>query len=219
MLSEAINYPRESDHVLRTVLIGGVLSLLSILIIPALILSGYAIKVLRRTTTGNDELPQFEDWGKLALDGLKGFGIAIGYLLAPMVLFALTIGVLSGTLQTLAILVTAVVYLGALYCLPAATTVFAREERMSAAFAVDNLRPVVTSRQYVGGWARVIAIGLVAGLVMGVIGLVPILGAIVGLFIGFYVSLVTTYLFGHAVADADRLAVPREEQPATRPIV
>ena len=218
MLSEAINYPRESDHVLRTVLIGGVLSLLSILIIPALILGGYGIKVLRRTTTGNDELPQFEDWGTLALDGLKGLGIAIGYLLAPMVLFALTIGVLSGTLQTLGILVTAVVYLGALYCLPAATTVFAREEQFGAAFAVTHLRPVVTSQQYLGGWARVVAIGFVAGLVMGVIGLVPILGAIAGVFVGFYVSLVTAYLFGHTVADADRLAVPREEQPVTRPV-
>lgn len=218
MLSEAINYPRESDHVLRTVLIGGILSLFSILIVPALILGGYGIKVLRRTTTGNDKLPEFEDWGTLALDGLKGAGIAIGYLLAPMVLFALTVGVLSGTLQTLGILVSAVVYLGALYCLPAAVTVFAREERPGAAFAVGDLRPVLTSQRYLGGWARVIAISFVAGLVMGVIGLVPILGAIAGVFVGFYVSLVTAYLFGHAVADAERLAVPREEQSATRPI-
>lgn len=218
MLSQALNYPRESDHVLKTVLIGGVLSLLSVLIIPALILGGYGIRVLRHTTTGDDELPQFGDWGKLALDGLKAIVIGIAYLLVPMALFALSIGVLSGTLQMLGLVVSAIVYLAAIYCLPAATTVFAREERVGAAFAMSNLRSVVTSRHYVGGWLRAVAIGFVAGLVMGVIGLVPILGAIVGVFIAFYVNLVIAYLFGHAVADADRLSVPREEQPAARPI-
>ena len=218
MLSEAINYPRESDHVLKTVLIGGVLSLLSVLIIPALILGGYGIRVLRHTTLGDDELPQFGDWGKLALDGLKGIAIAIAYLLIPMALFALSIGVLSGTLQMLGLVVSAIAYLAAIYCLPAATTVFAREERVGAAFAMSNLRSVVTSQHYVGGWLRAVVVGFVAGLVMGVIGLVPILGAIVGVFIAFYVNLVIAYLFGHAVADAERLSVPREEQPAARPI-
>jgi hypothetical protein len=218
MLSEALNYPRESDHVLKTVLIGGVLSLLSVLVIPAFILGGYGIRVLRHTTLGDEELPQFGDWGKLALDGVKGLGIGIGYILVPMALFALSIGVLSGTLQMIGLIVSAVTYVAAIYCLPAATTVFAREERVGAAFTMSNLRSVVTSRRYVGGWLRAVAIGFVAGLVMGVIGLVPILGAIASVFIAFYVNLVTAYLFGHAVADAERLSVPQEEQPAARPI-
>lgn len=109
-------------------------------------------------------------------------------------------------------------FLAAVYCLPPATTVFAREERVSAAFAMSEIRSVVTSRRYVGGWLRAVAIGFVAGLVLGVIGLVPILGAIAGVFVGFYVNLVIAHLFGHAVADAGGLTVPREEQPAARPI-
>ena len=218
MLSKAINYPRESDHVLKTVLIGGVLSLLSVLIIPALILGGYGIRVLRHTTLGDEELPQFGDWGKLAVDGLKGIAIAIAYLLVPIALFALSISVLSGTLQTVGLVVSAIAYVATIYCLPAATTVFAREERVGAAFAMSEIRSIATSQRYVGGWLRAVAIAFVAGLVMGMIGLVPVLGAIVGVFIGFYVNLVIAYLFGHAVADAERLSVPREEQPAARPI-
>jgi hypothetical protein len=67
-------------------------------------------------------------------------------------------------------------------------------------------------------WFRIIAIGFIAGLMMGVTGLVPILGAITCLFVSFYMSLVMVYLFGHAVADAERLPVPCEEQPATCPV-
>ena len=218
MLSAAINYPRESDHVLKTVLIGGVLSLLSVLIVPAFILGGYGIRVLRHTTLGDDELPQFDDWGKLAVDGLKGFAIAIGYLFVPIVLFGLSLAALSGTLQMVGIIVSTIAYLAAIYGLPAATTVFAREERVGAAFKANNLRPVLTSRRYVSGWLRAILVSFAAGLVMGVIGLVPILGAIAGLFVGFYMNLVISHLFGHAVADAEKLAVPHEEQPATRPV-
>ena len=218
MLSAAINYPRESDHVLKTVLIGGVLSLLSVLIIPAFILGGYGIRVLRHTTLGDDELPQFDDWGKLVVDGFKGFAIAIGYLLAPIVLFGLSIVALSGTLQTVGVAVSAIAYLAAIYSLPAATTVFAREERVGAAFTTNNLRPILTSRRYVGGWLRALVVSFAAGFIMGVIALVPILGAIAGVFIGFYMNLVISHLFGHAVADAERLAVPHEEQPATRPV-
>jgi hypothetical protein len=218
MLSEALNYPRKSDHMLKTVLIGGILSLLSVLVIPALILGGYGIRVLRHTTRGDDELPKFGDWGKLTLDGLKGVGIVIGYLAVPIILFGLSLSVLSGALQTLGLLVSIIAYVAAIYCLPAATTVFAREERMGVAFARNTLRPILTSRRYVGGWLRVVAVGIVAGLVMSAVGLVPILGAIVGVFIAFYVNLMTAYLIGHAVADAERLTDPRKEQPATRPV-
>jgi hypothetical protein len=218
MLSEAINYPRENDHMLKTVLIGGVLSLLSILIIPALILGGYIVRVLRHTTTGDNELPEFGNWGRLTLDGLKALVIGIAYLLVPIVLFGLSISVLSGTLELLGIVVSAVVYVAALYCLPAATTVFAREERLGAAFALSEMRSIVTHRRYVSGWLRAVAVGIVGGLIVGVLGLIPILGFVVGVFITFYVNLVTAYLFGHAVADATVETVPRKEQPTTRPI-
>lgn len=219
MLSEAVNYPRQSDHILKTVLIGGVLSLFSVLVIPALVLGGYMIRVLQYTTTGDDELPQFSDWGRLALDGLKGLGIAIAYLVIPIAMFTLSIAVLSGPLQMIGIVVSAVAYLAAIYCLPAATTIFAREERVGAAFGMNEIRSVITSRRYFGGWLRVVAVGFLGGLVMGALGLIPILGFVAGVFIAFYVNLVTAYLFGHAVAEVEALASPREEQPTTRPVV
>jgi len=56
-ISESITYLRNSDEVVKTVLIGGVLSTLSFLLIPAFIVSGYLVRVLQRTMNGNDEAP------------------------------------------------------------------------------------------------------------------------------------------------------------------
>lgn len=218
MLSEAINYPRQSDHMLKTVVIGGVLSLLSVLVIPALVLGGYLIRVLRYTNAGNDDLPEFGDWGQLAIDGLKAAVITIGYAVVPVALFALSVGVLSGTVEIIGYVASGVTYVAMIYCLPAALTIFAREERMGAAFSMSNLRSVLTSRQYVGGWLRAVVVGVASGIIGGALGLVPIVGFVVSVFVAFYVNLVTAYLFGHAVADADRLAVPGEEQPTAPPV-
>lgn len=217
MLLEAINYPRRSDHVLKTLLIGGVLSLLSVLVIPALVLVGYLLRVLRHTNAGDDDLPEFGDWGRLTIDGLKAALIVIGYAIVPVALFALSVGVLSGSLELIGYVASGVAYAALVYCLPAALTVFAREQRMGAAFSLGGLRPVLTSRQYVAGWLRAVVVGIASGLIGAALGLVPIVGFVVSVFAAFYVNLVTAYILGHAVADADTLAVEREERPTTPP--
>jgi hypothetical protein len=73
MISKSITYLRNSDEVAKTVLIGGVPSILSFLLIPAFIVSGYLVRVLQRTMAGNDEAPVFDDWEQLLIDGLKAF--------------------------------------------------------------------------------------------------------------------------------------------------
>ena len=49
MISKSITYLRHSDEVVKTVLIGGILSILNFLLIPAFVISGYLVRVLQRT--------------------------------------------------------------------------------------------------------------------------------------------------------------------------
>jgi hypothetical protein len=144
------------------------------------------VRVLRHTTTGDDELPQFGDWGTLTVDGIKVTVIALAYLLVPIVVLALSISALSGTLQMIGLVVGFVASLVAIYCLPAATTVFAREERFGASFTMSDIRHVVTNRVYLDGWIRTVVSGVLGGIVVDILGLIPILGFVVGLFITFF---------------------------------
>jgi hypothetical protein len=57
-------------------------------LVPALILSGYSYKIMRRIIVENGEpyLPEWEDWGTLLTDGLKLWGAGMIYGLPILVL-------------------------------------------------------------------------------------------------------------------------------------
>ena len=52
MIQDALNYLRADDDWTRTVLIGGILSLLGVLVVPTLLVFGYLVRVLRGTMHG-----------------------------------------------------------------------------------------------------------------------------------------------------------------------
>ena len=84
MISESLNYLRNGEDWVKTVLIGGVLGLLSVLIVPTFLVIGYLLRVVRATMKGDEEPPVFDDWGEMAIDGVKGFAIAFVYALGQM---------------------------------------------------------------------------------------------------------------------------------------
>ena len=92
MISESTSYLRNSDEVVKTVLIGGVLSILSFLLIPAFIVSGYLVRVLQRTMHGNNEAPVFDDWEGLLVDGPKAFAITFVYGLVSAIVGFVLVG-------------------------------------------------------------------------------------------------------------------------------
>lgn len=223
----AIRYPVEDDDVVRTVAIGGLLSLLGFLVVPLFVLGGYFVEVLDRTAEGDDVPPAFEDWGGLIVTGLKAFAIGAAYLLVPTVLGGIfvvggglgigaagegpaaglgVLGVLLGGLFWFALSVVVA------YLLPAALANFAERRRIGAGFDFGALKPVWLSRTYARGWIAMVVVAVIGGVVTSVLNIVPLLGSIVAAFVGFYFGVAAYAVIGRTWAAVS--IPPRRERGA-----
>ncbi|WP_114577158.1 DUF4013 domain-containing protein [Saliphagus sp. LR7] len=216
MLTTAFEYLRTSTDWERTVLIGGLLTVFSFLLIPAFVVMGYLLGVFRATMHGDTERPPvFDDWGALAVDGLKGYVIAFVYGLVPAVVLGGTFvfgfaglasgsdaGALTGGLVLLAGgLLTAGLWLAVAYVLPAALLNYAETGRLGAGFAVGDITPMLTNRAYMRAFAYALVAGVAFGVVAGLLNVVPVLGAIASAFVGFYVAVTVAYIYGRTYAE------------------
>lgn len=218
MISESLNYLRNDEEGwVRTVLIGGVLSLLGVLIVPTILVAGYLVRVVRATMHGDEQPPVFDEWGDMAVDGLKATVIALVYGLVPMIvagvlvagsLFTLFVGqgsngasILGGLGFLVGLLASLVLGLLAAYVIPAAVANFVETDRMGKAFSVGDLRPVLTSGKYFTAWISGFAVIVVAGIVGGVLNAIPVLGLVASAFLGFYAAVAAYYMIGHAWGD------------------
>jgi hypothetical protein len=231
MISESITYLRNSDQVAKTVLIGGILSILSFLLVPAFIVSGYLVRVLQQTMAGNNEAPVFDDWERLLVDGLKAFAITFVYGLVPAIVGFVLVGggiaatfsgdagsLIGGASILIGSLLALVLGLAAWYVIPAATANFAETGRVSAGFDISALRPVLLSGTYAMGWLMALGVIVLGGVVASVLGVVPIIGALAGVFVGFYAMVAAYYIIGHTWADLHPVETHSEEPVTDRPI-
>ena len=228
MLEEAIEYPRSGDDALTTILIGGVLGLLSVLVVPVFLLLGFTVRVLRSVEAGEETVPTFGEWGELFVDGLKAFAIVLVYSIVPLIVLGATVGgtiaaAVSGDVQPGAIAgavvgfaLGGVLWLLAFYVIPAALASFASEGRVGAAFDTTVLRGVLLDGDYATAWLVAFVFFVVAGVVVGVLNVIPPLGFVAGAFVNFYVGVAAAYLYGNAFVDASAGEVPPETgaQPA-----
>jgi len=78
--AEPIKYPFKD---LKKLLIGGLLNFpgMILLLIPAIIATGYTIKAARDTVRGGDELPEFDNWSYFLIKGFGYFVINIAYMI------------------------------------------------------------------------------------------------------------------------------------------
>lgn len=229
MLSEALAFPRADDDWLKTVLIGGVLSLLGFLIIPTIIVNGYLLRVLRAGVEGDVQPPKFEDWGDLLVDGILLWVVQFVYIGVPTFLLFIVAGsfavvaavgtsaaagesagamaggivalVLGGSVMLLLLL--------ASYLLPAAIANFARTGEVTAAFHLRTIAAAAFSADYFLAVVLVIAVSLVLGLIGGLLTII-----LVGIFVLFYLQMVVYHLFGQGFAaglELDQSAAPSAE--------
>lgn len=233
MLEDAINYPRESEDWVRTVVIGSVLTLFGFLLIPAIAVFGYYVRVMRGTIAGETEPPVFDEWGELFVDGLKAFVVTFVYMLVPGIVFGVTVGGLvtaaalgNGDVGFGAILgalagfaVAAVISLVFWYLVPAAVANVARTGRIGSGFAFGELRPALASGSYAVPWLLSVAVLVVAGVVTGVLNVVPLLGFLLAIPVTFYATVVAFRLAATGFRDATGAVVERPEEPAGRPSV
>ena len=136
MFRDAVKYPTKADDEVRTYGIAVLLSYGSLLVVPAFFLLGYFVKVIRESTEGSEQIPKFEDFKTLFIDGVKFTGIMFAYFIVPVFVISL---IESSGLQSTANLAAAPLLLLAFYLIPAAVVNFAKEDSLISAF---NLREV-----------------------------------------------------------------------------
>lgn len=208
-IGEAINYPIQRDEWYRTIIIGGVLSFFSFLIIPLFLVYGYIIRVIQSSLREESTPPVFEDWVELLIVGIKGWVIGIIYLLIPILVGALTIGTaligfLTGTdigagigVMTLLVgfFVSFFLFVLFAYVAVAAIVNFARTEQFADAFDIATLRPIWTDSRYAIAWVLSVILLLVAGVIAGALNVIPMLGTVVAAFVYFYFQMAAARLW------------------------
>ena len=83
VVSDSLKYPSSNWS---KVVILGVLFLISILIIPLFLALGYMFRVVKASLAGVDELPAFEEWGEMLVEGIKLFLVYLIYSLPAIII-------------------------------------------------------------------------------------------------------------------------------------
>ncbi|EMA00950.1 Protein of unknown function [Haloarcula vallismortis] len=226
-LEDTLRYPMEDDDWTTTVLIGGVLSLLSFLVVPVILVYGYLVQAIGERADGATQPPAFEDWGELLVDGLKAWLISIVYMLVPLVVFGVTVGGslfamatgtragagagLAGLFGGLAISFVLSLVFG--YVATAAIIHFACTGDFGAGFDFGTLRTLVLSPEYATPWLVSIALFIAVNVVVNLLNVIPFLGSLLAVvlspFATFYVLVVATDLW----AGGYNAALDEQDEP------
>lgn len=213
MFEDALRYPYDEGESLRALAIGSVLTLLSFLLIPVVLVSGYTLRVLRAVDAGDEHLPAFDDWTGMFVDGLKALVVGVVYLVVPAVLVVLAVGSFlvpfasapPSWLSAVAVVVAVVSVpsmLLALYALPAGLVNLARTGRIGSAFALRRLWPVLSSGSYFVAWLLATVVLVVSSALTTLVAVATLVGAVLVAVVGFYANLVAAYLYARGFAEA-----------------
>ena len=231
-LNEVLKYPTRRDDWYRPIGIGGALTIFAFLIIPLFLVYGYVIRVMRARMAREEQLPEFDDWGTLLVDGIKAWIIGLIYLLIPLVIATVTVGgaiasMATGTEAGAAIGVTGLFggllisfVLGVVlwYLAVASIVNFARTGSMGDAFDVEMIKTVIFNSNYAMGWLIGLVVLLVAGIIGGMLNAIPLLGFIIAAFVYFYAQVVAAILwtdgFEASIGPVERGETPTVDDPA-----
>lgn len=211
MLDDALGYPLRTDDRVATLLVGGALILASVFVLPAFVLQGYLLRVLRSAATGERAAPSFTDWGELFVDGLKlvvvqaAYGLVISIPVVAAVVSLIFGGATGsdagiaafGAVSLLLLLFATLLSIAVAYVLPAAMTNFALVGELGAAFDVEALREAALSGRYLVG----VLFGVVLASVINSVAS-PFALILVGIPALFYGQVVAYYCFGRGFAEA-----------------
>lgn len=231
MLSEAISFPTDGDDLGRTYLIACGLILGSFFIgITFIPLYGYYLRVIDAGRTGYGELPPFDDWEELIVDGIKMFAVNFLYAGIPgllffgvgmFVLFGISLSAFSesGALVLLVMLFGGLVtflfgllWLVGSFAAPAALAHMRAEGEFEAALQVRTVLGLMATGDYV---VAVLLAFVVGGTVSMIGSFLAIL--LVGLPVLFFGGVVTFHLYGQGYQRAREAKLGPRGGPARHP--
>ncbi len=222
-INKAFRFVFDDKQWISKLLIGVLMTLTGFLIVPALILQGYLVKIIRQVRDGQDnELPEWSDYGDLLRDG---FYVTVGQLIwfLPLIILLLIVGVTTGGFSSMvegsdasALIATGggllmlclglLLVVAALFLTPALLIQYAIKGEFGALFRFGEIRDLI--RNNMADILIVFLVSLVASfvisLVFGVLAIIPCLGwiaaVVAGLAVGPYISFVTSHLYGQIAA-------------------
>jgi hypothetical protein len=222
-INKSIRYVTDDKQWMSKLLIAVLMSILSFLILPALILQGYVVKIIRQVMGGDwDGLPEWGDYGKLLKDGFFVTVTELVYAL-PFILLMIVGGLVTGGIGSLSsgddlaaiaatggglMLVCLVILLviAFLFLTPAILIQYAIKDDFGALFRFGEVFDII--RNHTADILVAFVVTLVAAfalsLVLGVLSIIPCLGwiaaAVLGLAVGPYITFVSGHLYGQIAA-------------------
>lgn len=172
----------------------GILSLLSFLVLPTFLLSGYQYRVIDLSINGmvggDDKLPAFDNWTDMFVDGIKYFLVQVLYLVVPaIVLFVLAfLGLYCDVpvLVAIALVVGIILFIiSELYEFVAIPNMIANDGSFKSAFDFKRLTEVI----------KMIGVGKYVVFYIGIILLIIVISIVVA-----FILLAIFGLFGIAVS-------------------
>jgi hypothetical protein len=214
-----LRWPLETDGWTHTVLVGALFVATLPLVIPGVLLAGYAVRLLRADP--DDPLPDFGDLRSLAATGVRAAGIVAAYTLPAAALIAAgATGLTSasagwrtpflarpasvvGAVDLAGLTAAAVAAVAGTVLLPAcgyaatvAVTAYASTDDVTEAFAPGRIgrriRSTATLRAWLLASLVAVGVGVCAALLGGVATAIPGVGSLLVAAVQFYGGLVAT---------------------------
>jgi hypothetical protein len=205
IFGDSLEYPSRE---LKRVVALGIVFLFSILIIPAFLLLGYALRIIRKTMEGENKPPAFDELGAMFVDGLKYLVVVIIYFLIPGILIGMGImsaiaSIPSYDLMGLDASIITILTGSGLFLLGVLIAIvitvisnigianMAHKGEIGAAFRFGEILSIIGSigwGKYIVWYIVLIVIATLFSVVGVLVQLIPILGAIV------YILLIGPYL-------------------------
>lgn len=146
IISNSFKYPGSNQEHLNTNrkrwLIFGLMMLAGYLLIPMIFTAGYGLRATRKTIQGDSEMPEFNSWKEMFVDGLKVIVTSVIYYLIPaLFVFVGVVSLYMGKnfMGLMFILIGIVFFIPALMLYFMAISNMANYRKLSAAFDVNEI--------------------------------------------------------------------------------
>ena len=138
-----------SSRKFLNLIILGLLSFLNILIITLVFFYGYNYRVVKLSTqsmiNGDDVPPDFDDFKRMFIEGLKYIVVEFVYLIIPLIILVASVFYRSAILLFIALLLMVILQLFALLAIP---HMAANDDSLKSAFALSEINGIMASIGY-----------------------------------------------------------------------
>jgi hypothetical protein len=164
---------------------------ISIIPIVNFISSGYLLDVAQTSMKRKKTLPEFKDYARLFIEGIKSIVIGIIYMIPVMITIAL-VGVTSFSFRSVTtfgagVITAIIITLIMIYIASGALLIYADKRKFAEAFNFKLINKKIFTSKFFVSW---IAAVVISGIIAGVLAFIPLIGGILGGAIGgiFYFS-------------------------------